>query len=225
MQPLLRFLKLKRYCRLGLNGIDQKLERYLDFDAGFFVEAGANDGMLQSNTYYLEAIRGWTGVLIEPCPELYDACRKNRSGASVVQAALVSDEYTGDTVTLEFAGLMTAVSDECENMHFSDERVNVGRAIQDLGSGYTFEAAARTLSSILDDSEGREIDFMSLDLEGFEANALKGLDLSRHCPRFILIEVRDRMEIEGIIGDYYECVGVMAETERHADLLYKRREK
>ena len=33
-----------RYSRPALNQLDAKLERYLDYGGGFFIEAGANDG-------------------------------------------------------------------------------------------------------------------------------------------------------------------------------------
>jgi len=38
----------------ALNDLDKKIERYLDFDNGFFVELGANDGVNQSNTLFFE---------------------------------------------------------------------------------------------------------------------------------------------------------------------------
>ena len=34
---------------------------------GFFFEAGANDGVEESNTYFLE-LNGWQGILVEPNP-------------------------------------------------------------------------------------------------------------------------------------------------------------
>ena len=55
---------IRRYSRLALDGLDAKLEQHLDFDGGFFVEAGANDGLTQSNTYYFERWRGWRGLLV-----------------------------------------------------------------------------------------------------------------------------------------------------------------
>ena len=35
---------------------------------GFFVEIGANDGELHSNTLFFERVRGWQGLLVEPNP-------------------------------------------------------------------------------------------------------------------------------------------------------------
>jgi len=63
----------------SINEIDIKIEKYLDFDNGFFVELGANDGVNQSNSLYFEKYRNWKGVLVEPIPHNYLLCKKNRS--------------------------------------------------------------------------------------------------------------------------------------------------
>ena len=71
-RTICEYFGIARYSRPALNDIDRKLEKYLDFEEGFFVEAGANDGFNQSNTYYLEKIKKWSGILIEPIPDLYN---------------------------------------------------------------------------------------------------------------------------------------------------------
>ena len=38
--------------------------------SGFFIEAGAADGEWFSNTLYFERHHGWTGLLVEPNPDL-----------------------------------------------------------------------------------------------------------------------------------------------------------
>ena len=54
------------HSKPALHGMDVKLDTILDKDGGFFIEAGANDGFTQSNTYWLERFRGWHGLLVEP---------------------------------------------------------------------------------------------------------------------------------------------------------------
>jgi len=212
-----------RYSRPALNGLDRKLERYLDIDNGFFVEAGANDGFQQSNTYYFEKLRGWHGVLVEPIPELAAECRKNRRGP-VVEAALVAEDTPGATVPIRFAGLMSVLANPTASAIDPEQHVRTGLEVQHLPGSYTVEVPARTLSAILDElGVTREIDLLSLDVEGAEPMALRGLDLRRHGPRFICVEARNRPEIDAALGSTYEMVEVLTECGLYQDLLFCRR--
>ena len=58
-----------RYSTPALHDMDRQLDRIIDQDGGVFVEAGGYDGFTQSNTYYLERFRAWSGVLVEPMPK------------------------------------------------------------------------------------------------------------------------------------------------------------
>jgi hypothetical protein len=55
-----------------------------------------------------------------------------------------------------------------------------------------------------------EIDLLVLDVEGYEPEALSGLDLERHAPHFLLVEMlepgRTRSRIEELISVRYEPV-------------------
>ena len=44
-------------------------ELFKDQKDGFFIEAGAYDGEVFSNSLYFELQKGWTGVLVEPNPD------------------------------------------------------------------------------------------------------------------------------------------------------------
>jgi hypothetical protein len=55
-----------------------ELKKNLKYKKGFFIEAGAFDGINFSNTYYLEKELNWKGILIEPTLERYLSCIKNR---------------------------------------------------------------------------------------------------------------------------------------------------
>jgi FkbM family methyltransferase len=204
--------------RPALHDMDRQLDALLDRDGGFFVEAGGNDGYTQSNTYWLQRFRGWNGILVEPMPELFELCREERPGATVVQAALVPFDHEGDTVRMHFAGLMSTVAGE----HEDQWRTRMGN-ISGWRDAYEADIPARTLSDVLEAAGAPEVDLLSLDVEGFEPGVLAGLDLERHAPRWILVEVHDGLDgrepIEAILGERYTLHSTLSPI----DLLYRRR--
>jgi FkbM family methyltransferase len=213
-----------RYSRPSLTGIDRKLEKHLGFDGGFFVEAGGNDGYTQSNTYYFEAMRGWTGILIEPIPELALECAQNRRNSVVVQAALVPEGFANRTIAIDDAGLMSAVAGAFGDANARRRHVASGLEVQDLAARHTIEVPARTLSSVLDEhAQGREVDLLSLDVEGFEVEVLGGLNWDRHAPRFICIEARPAADVEALLAMRYNLIESMTDLGTHRDLLFERR--
>jgi len=215
-------LGVARFSRPALSSIDLKLERHLNIDGGYFIEAGANDGYRQSNTYYFEKIRGWSGLLIEPVPVLAAECRRNRRGP-VIEAALVAAAHPGETVELHFADLMSTVDGALATAEETARHVAQGLAVQHLAGGYRLRVPARTLSAILDEQGlSRSVDLLSLDVEGAEASALRGLDFARHAPRFICVEARDRAAIEAVLQPRYRLVETLTELGSHQDLLYVR---
>lgn len=216
-------MRSDRYSRPSLDGLDRKLEHYLDFDGGFFVEAGANDGFTQSNTYYFEKLRRWRGLLIEPIPELAAECRRNRRGP-VIEAALVSREESGSMVEIHFAGLMSTVSGALGEASQETSHVQEGLAVQQLSSSYSLRVPARALSSIFDEvGVDDRIDLLSLDVEGAESVALAGLDFERHAPHFVCIEVRNLHDVEVRLGDWYEMVEVLSDKGSYRDILFRLR--
>src|SRR5260370_35927529 len=110
----------------GLNELDRKLEAHLDFDRGIFVEAGANDGLNQSNTLYFETCRRWRGLLVEPIPALAERCRRNRPRALVECCALVPLDDAGKTLTMVDANLMSLVRGAMKTAE--DERRHIATA-------------------------------------------------------------------------------------------------
>jgi len=152
--------------------VSQEILKYIHFNNGFYIECGANDGVCQSNTYILEKQYGWKGILVEPSKNKFLSCVENRSNSNIfVNCALVSTEYKGTTVKGDFDGnLMSSVGGK--------RRGNVT----------LIEVPARTLTSILKENKVENVNFFSLDVEGYEYEVLQGLDLDTYKPDYVLIE-------------------------------------
>jgi FkbM family methyltransferase len=207
-----------RYSRPALFELDVMLERHLPERGGTFVEAGAHDGYTQSNTYYLERHRGWSGVLVEPIPSLARKAARHRPRSRVLNCALVADEQDGPTVTMRFDDLMSTIAGSAAER----PEARGGRALTGRRS-YAVDVPAQTLNAVLAEIEGRQVDLLCLDLEGLELEVLRGLDLDRHAPRYLLVEMLDhdaqRPAFDALLGDRYEA----AERASPYDVLYRRR--
>ena len=200
LRPVCEALGIPAFCRKpSLNNLDDKLSKYLDFRNGVFVEAGGNDGITQSNTYYLEKGLRWTGVLVEAIPELYAKCKKNRRNAQVFHGALVASDFEGDTLTMRYANLMSVAEGAMDSKDLEDH-VQEGLECQHIDESYSVDVQVLTFDQVLTDAGVTEIDFMSLDLEGYELQAMRGMDFERFRPKYILIEVRDLEAMEEFLG-------------------------
>ena len=178
----------------GLHDLDRQIEKYLDFDAGYYVELGANDGRLSSNTFYYEQFRNWRGVLIEPAPNLYLECRKNRSAQNrIVCAACVSFDYKDEFVKIIYSNSMSVTTNVETDVGDGMAHAELGRQfLNPWETVFAFGAVARTLSSILlEASAPHVVDFLSLDVEGSELDVLKGVDHNAFKFRYMLVECRD----------------------------------
>jgi FkbM family methyltransferase len=178
----------------GLHDLDHQIEKYLEFDSGYYVELGANDGRLSSNTLYYERFRNWRGVLIEPAPNLYLECRKNRSSQNkIVCAACVSFDYKDEFVKVIYSDSMSVTLNVETDIADGMAHAELGRQfLKPWETVFTFGAVARTLSSILLEAKApRVIDFLSLDVEGAEIEVLKGVDHKAFKFRYMLVECRD----------------------------------
>jgi len=186
----------------GLNGLDKKLERFVDYDGGYYVELGANDGLTQSNSLYFEKYRNWTGLLVEPAPHNFLKCMENRSPTNrIVCAACVSFDYPGEFVRMTYSnlmstslGLQTDIADPVGHARSGQRFLRPREPVFDFG------AIARPLNDLLLESNApKAIDFLSLDVEGAELEVLKGIDHEAFRFKYILVESRSLTDMQSYL--------------------------
>jgi FkbM family methyltransferase len=201
------FFGSDRYSRPACFDLERRLDTLFE-RPGYFVEVGAVDGFFESNTYFLERFRGWSGLLIEPSPTMFARIARNRPNAAAVNCALVSFDYGSPTVTLTdahaFSGIFTADTAE------SEARLTAARQ---FGDPRAVDVPARTLQSILDELGVRCVDFFSLDVEGYEDQVLRGLDFTRVRPRYILAECitpQQKETLDARLSPWYDRLGPLS---------------
>jgi FkbM family methyltransferase len=150
-----------------------KAEFFEPSTPGYFVEVGANEPKRGSQTWQLEQA-GWTGVLIEPQPDLAAELRRTRR-ARVFAVACSSPANADKMARLYLLGPHSSLLGEL--------------VVTGVVAEGAIDVPARTLDSVLEEAEApTPIDFVSIDVEGHEVEVLKGFDLARWCPRLLLVE-------------------------------------
>jgi FkbM family methyltransferase len=175
------------------SGIDKELITLLPYKHGFYVEVGANDGLSSSNTALLEKQQGWTGILIEPIPHKFLKCLQNRSQRNFVScSACVSFTYSKEFVELMYSDKMTIGINLESDIDEPLKHAHAGLRFIPKQNTFLFLARARTLTSILIEAHApKEIDFLSVDVEGAELEVLRGIDFNQFTFKYILVECRD----------------------------------
>jgi FkbM family methyltransferase len=178
-------------------------EKYLNYNSGFFIEVGGADGYTQSNTWYLEKYKNWTGILVEPNQEAFEVCVGNRPKSKVFNNALVNQSNPNTEITMvhrrvfsDDPGLMSATKDS--SIWKSDKWVAKACALDEEEIKYEFTVNCRTLDSILEECNVDTVDFFSLDVEGYELEVLDGFSIDKYLPKILLIEWHE--DIKDIIA-------------------------
>lgn len=142
---------------------------------GYFVEIGAGDGATYSNTLMLERDFGWNGILVEPARMFHEKLATSRR--ATLDRRGISDR-SGDRLRFE----QNNTSGELSGFAAALTKGHEARS-----SAYEIETVS--MDDLLDQCHAPdEIDYLSIDTEGWELAVLEGLSLTKRRIKFLTIE-------------------------------------
>lgn len=183
------FAALGEYIRSEISHINMVSQLQQDFVAqffhslnsnkpGYFVEFGASDGIVFSNTLLLEQKYSWTGIIAEPAKSWQESLKKNRKCRIDFRCVWTESGKQinfNETTSAEYSTIN----------HFSDSDLH--KEIRRSGRKYSVETVS--LRDLLDDHGApKVISYLSVDTEGSEYEILERFDFSEYSFNFISVE-------------------------------------
>lgn len=155
---------------------------------GRYIELGALDGTLFSNTKFFQDTLNWTGILIEPHKEKYNNLINNRKNNYIFNE-LVSCE--NKPLKFQYINNIEAVSSIISTQPISH---NGNNGWFKKYNSNTVTMTPKSLTEIIKKTPYNHFHLLSLDVEGHELEVLKSLDFNTIKVDVILMEALDGSE-------------------------------
>lgn len=189
-------------------GEDIIISELLNKQNGFYVDIGANDPYHFSNTNYFYK-RGWNGINIEPNINLFNKLQIHRSRDINLNIG-VGQKIENICFYIFSASCLSTFSEEA-----AQRAINKGFALTDK-----VEVQVYRLDSVLElYLDSRHIDFMSVDVEGYDLEVLKSNDWDRYRPTLVMVEVEHIANDE--ILNFMKEVGYMPVYNNKANIIFR----
>ncbi len=165
----------------SMEGEDLIIKDYLkNINNGFYVDAGCYHPLHLNNTYLLYK-KNWSGINIDVSQFSIDLFNFLRPDDLNINSAVSN---TDSEVTIYFQKKISQLTTIYKEI--SKERMQ--------GKIQEKNIKSQKLNTILNNSKfiNRKIDFLNIDLEGADYEALKSLDFNTYRPKVICIEINDK---------------------------------
>ena len=170
---------IKSYSQEGEDLVLARILGNLNIKEGFFVDIGAHHPTRFSNTYYFYS-RGWRGINVDALPGTKKLFENMRPRDITVECGVGAKKGTLKYFAFNEPALNTFSDEEAKKKDYPPYRIVK-----------TLQIPIVTLKQILDEYLpcGTTIDFITIDVEGFDHEVISSNDWSRYRPRVILIEL------------------------------------
>jgi FkbM family methyltransferase len=162
-----------------------------DVTSGFYVDVGGGHPVFD-NVSFAFYLAGWRGIVVEPNPSLAALTRAVRprdhlfeglSGASKGEATLYLQR--------EFHGLSTTVAH-----HAAAAEKEVKRDAEAITLPMT------TLEALCEQHAPASFEFLKVDVEGAEAEVLRGADFTRFRPKIVIVEAIEPLSLKPSFAEW-----------------------
>jgi len=147
---------------------------------GIYIDIGCYHPKHGSNTYLLHK-QGWNGINIdldEASIDLFNYFRPKDYNRKIAIS-----NYNGKAILFTYHKRSAGQTIDSETAELRNAEIEK-----------EIEVECNTLNSVIEDShfKDKKIDFLSIDIEGGELNALSGFDFKKYNPSLIVIEYLDK---------------------------------
>jgi len=155
---------------------------------GFFIELGALDGVLISNSLFYEKILKWNGICIEPTERHFNNLLIQRKCYKFSDVIYDEEKEVTFYSAPPCCDSLNGIKEKYDQRHL----IRIDRETKQYN--YTkndiieIKKKSRTMDSILNEVGIKNIDFLSLDTEGSELNILKSINWSDTKIKVICVE-------------------------------------
>lgn len=198
------------YSQLGQDL--EVIKFYNNKENGFFIEIGASDGIILSNTYLLERQYKWSGICCEPIPNNFTKLVKNRPNSICYDKAVYNS--SGLTLNFDIANNYDLLSGISSHIDTHKSAVDVNKK--------TIQVQTISLLDVLNDAKAPSfIEYMSLDTEGSELEILKNFDFEKYTFGLIDVEHNYKEPRRTEIKNLLLTKGYIYKGENKWDDMYK----
>ena len=174
---------------------------------GMFVDVGAHDGISFSNTLVFERELGWTGICIEPNPDVFTRLKNNRS-AICLNIAIANAAGMLPFIKVEgYAQMLSGLSQSMNSRHIA----RIKRETEEHNAAHsTVEVSVKPLASVLTEHRISEIHYLSIDTEGSEVDVLASIDFGAVMIHVITVEANyneARDDIDARLFRRFDLIG------------------
>jgi FkbM family methyltransferase len=170
---------VKSYSQEGEDLVLARILGNLNISTGFFVDIGAHHPTRFSNTYFFYC-KGWRGINVDAFPGTKSLFERMRPRDISIECGVGAQKGKLKYFSFNEPALNTFSEQEAAKKNIAPYHIVE-----------TLEIPVVTLKQILDENlpKGTQIDFMTIDAEGFDHEVISSNDWNLYRPRVILIEL------------------------------------